>query len=205
MKRFFKYYLIIIFLSGFYNVLAQSDIEAGKTIFNNRCASCHAVGKKLIGPALQNVSERHSVDWIVDFVRHSQKIIQSGDKTAISLYEEYNKTLMPDHLDLKETDIQNILSFINEETVKLANAPSGPVVPDLYKPYKGESSLWHQIVYLDITGNHKPITKNDTRFWVALSIVISLIVLLLYFIVKGNEFIEKLDEKLSRKFKEKKD
>lgn len=193
MKNIFK--IITVFVLATFSTMAQENVEAGKTTFNNRCASCHAVGKKLVGPDLKDVDQRHNEEWIVNFVRHSQQVINSGDKEAVTLYESYNKTLMPDHLDLKATDIKNILSYIKEESVKVANAPTAPRVPDLYKPYKGESSLWHQIVYLDFPGNHTPITKSNTTFWLGLSIVFSTIVLIFYSIVKVNQFVDKLDKK----------
>lgn len=193
MKKFFKVIPLLCFVT--FSTFAQEDAEDGKIIFNNRCASCHAVGKKLVGPDLKDVDQRHDEEWIVNFVRHSKQVIQSGDQVAVAIYNEYNKTLMPDHLDLSTTDVQNILSYIKEETVKLANAPSGPIVPDRYKPFKGESSWWHQVVYLDIPGDHKPVTKSDTRFWLGLGIGFSVIVLILYSIVKANQFIDKLDEK----------
>lgn len=193
MKNIFK--IIPVFVLATFSTIAQEKVEAGKTTFNNRCASCHAVGKKLVGPDLKDVNQRHNEEWIVNFVRHSQQVINSGDKSAVALYEEYNKTLMPDHLDLTATDIKNILSYIKEESVKVANAPTAPRVPDLYKPYKGESSLWHQIVYLDFPGNHTPITKSNTTFWLGLSVVFSVIVLIFYSIVKVNQFVDKLDKK----------
>lgn len=193
MKKIFNI-VPILFLVTF-SINAQEGADAGKAIFNNRCASCHAVGKKLVGPDLKDVDQRHNQEWIVNFVRHSQQVIKSGDKAAVTLFEEYNKTLMPDHLDLTATDIDHILSFIKEESVKVANAPSSPRVPDRYKPYEGESSLWHQIVYLDLPGEHTPVTKNDTQFWVVLTIIFIVIVSVFYAVVKVNQFVDKLDKK----------
>src|SRR5690606_41105013 len=80
--------------------------------------------KKIGGSGLKDVNQRHNEEWIVNFVRHSQQVINSGVKSAVALYEEYNKTLMPDHLDVTATDIKNILSYIKEESVKVANAPT---------------------------------------------------------------------------------
>jgi len=195
MKKIFNI-IPVLFLVTF-SVMAQENAEAGKAIFNNKCASCHAVGKKLVGPDLKNVDQRHNEQWIVNFVRHSQQVIHSGDKSAVELFEAYNKTVMPDHLDLSATDIKNILSYIKEETIKVENNTSILKVPDRYKPYKGESSFLHQIIYLDISGNHTPITTSDTTFWLGLGVGFFMIVLIFYVIVKVNQLVDKLGKKNS--------
>ncbi|OJJ17584.1 hypothetical protein BKI52_27365 [marine bacterium AO1-C] len=66
----------------------------GKRLFAN-CAQCHTTTRdKMVGPGLQGVLERRRVDWVIAFIENSQKLIASGDKEAVALYNEYNKTQM---------------------------------------------------------------------------------------------------------------
>ena len=74
-----------------------------------------------MGPALAGVAERHTEDWIVHFVHSSQTVIKGGDKTAIALYEKFNKVPMPDHPDLSAENIKGILAYIKSET-KMSSA-----------------------------------------------------------------------------------
>jgi len=68
------------------------------------------------------------MDWIKKFVHSSQALIQSGDTAAIAIFEKFKKFPMPDHKDLTDADIENIMAFIKDETGKLqpTAAPQSP-------------------------------------------------------------------------------
>ena len=103
----------------------DASISEGMSLFNSNCKSCHLVDRKLVGPALQNVYERApSIDWIVDFVHNSSKVIASGDAYANKIYEEYNKTQMTAFPTLSREQILNILGYIKKETETLVNKPT---------------------------------------------------------------------------------
>src|SRR4051812_1178416 len=69
--------------------------QDGHALFTANCASCHAVNKKLTGPALAGVEDRWpSRAKIHDWVHNSTKVIKSGDPYAVSLFNEFNKTQM---------------------------------------------------------------------------------------------------------------
>lgn len=107
---------------------AAPPVEEGKSIFTSRCAGCHSVSKQLVGPALGGVDQRHSMEWIVNFVQGSQSMIKKGDKEAVAIYEQF-KISMPDHKDLSADNIQNIVAYIQEET-KAASAPAAAAPTD---------------------------------------------------------------------------
>lgn len=89
----------------------------GKSIYENRCASCHKLSnKELVGPGLANVNKRRDQEWLVKFIRNSQKLIKEGDKLANRLYNQYNQTIMPSHTDLSKDDILNLLDYIRKES-----------------------------------------------------------------------------------------
>lgn len=122
-------------------VFSIPPVEEGKALFTTRCASCHNVNKVVVGPALAGVTERHTEDWIVHFVHSSQTLIKGGDKTAIDLYEKFNKVPMPDHTDLSAESIKRILAYIKTETKASVSAPSfrpESLHPD-YTPMSGDN------------------------------------------------------------------
>ena len=94
-------------------------IKAGQGLFNANCKACHAVKRKLVGPALGGVQDRvPSIQWIKDFVHNSSAVIKSGDDYAVKLYNEYNKTQMTAFTSLKDEDIMNILAYVKAEYEK---------------------------------------------------------------------------------------
>lgn len=89
----------------------------GEKIFNETCVACHTIGKgKLIGPDLANIEDHLSRDWIGRFIKSSQTVIQSGDQYADSLFKAFNQIPMPDHANLTDTDIDNLLAYIKEKS-----------------------------------------------------------------------------------------
>jgi cytochrome c551/c552 len=105
-------------------VFSIPPVDEGKMIFTSRCASCHNVNKVIVGPALAGVTERHTEDWIIHFVHSSQTVIKGGDKTAVALYEKFNKIPMPDHPDLSPENIKGILAYIKSETKESVTTPA---------------------------------------------------------------------------------
>jgi mono/diheme cytochrome c family protein len=93
----------------------------GEQLFSQRCAACHTVGKgKLIGPDLANVQSRRTEEWIIKFVQSSQSVIKSGDSTAMAVFNQYNKTVMPDH-QLNVNEIKSIIAYISTNSPDVNN------------------------------------------------------------------------------------
>ena len=85
----------------------------GRKLFTGLCASCHMVNKELTGPALKGVEGRWSDRALLyEFVRNSQAVI-AKDEYAKSLFMKYNQTVMTPFNSLTDTDIDNILEYIN--------------------------------------------------------------------------------------------
>ena len=102
------------------SVLAQ---KSGEATFKETCTACHTIGKgKLVGPDLADVQNRHSEEWIRNFVKSSQTVIKSGDKYADSLFKAYNQMIMPDHPDMTNDQIKSVLAYITEKSSAPATA-----------------------------------------------------------------------------------
>ncbi|MEK8178746.1 c-type cytochrome [Flavobacterium buctense] len=97
------------------------DPVAGKALFNANCAACHALDKKMTGPALRGVSAKYDKPWLYKWINNSSAVIKSGDAKAIKIFEEYNKSVMTAFPNLSTADIDNIIAYTDE---KKAEAPT---------------------------------------------------------------------------------
>lgn len=103
---------------------SKGDASAGAAIFKQKCTSCHAIGRAVVGPALKGMSERHDEAWLIKWIRNSQALIAAGDPAAVKVFEEYNKVVMTPFPELTDTDIINIIAYVQAEESKPA-APAG--------------------------------------------------------------------------------
>ncbi len=102
--------------------VARADAAEGEKLFKANCTACHAVNKKVIGPALKGIRQRRDEAWIKAFVKNSTAVIKSGDEYAVKLYAEYNNTLMTAFPQLKDEQIISILDYIDAEANKTVKA-----------------------------------------------------------------------------------
>ncbi|MFK7813010.1 MAG: c-type cytochrome [Maribacter sp.] len=118
-------------------VVSGGDAAKGKTLFNQNCAACHALNRKMTGPALANVEARLLEDegldreWLNKWIKNSPGMIKSGDAYAVKIYNEYNQAAMTAFPTLSNEDIDNILAY----TIPAVDAGGGkettlaPVLP----------------------------------------------------------------------------
>ncbi len=96
---------------------SSADPVKGKQLFTQNCAACHALERKMTGPALANVETRLAEDegldreWLNAWIKNSPAMIASGDAYANKIYNEYNKTAMTAFPTLSNEDIDNILAY----------------------------------------------------------------------------------------------
>jgi mono/diheme cytochrome c family protein len=96
---------------------AQGDPAKGKQLFNQNCAACHSLDRKMTGPALANIEAKIQEDagkdrqWIYDWVHNSASLIKSGDAYANKIFNEYNRVAMTPFPTLSNADIDDILAY----------------------------------------------------------------------------------------------
>ena len=90
------------------------DVSAGKELFNSLCAACHKPYSNSIGPALHGVTERREMDWLYEWIKNSAALIASGDEQANAIYNEWNQTAMPAFPQLSNSEIDNILAYVEQ-------------------------------------------------------------------------------------------
>ncbi len=116
-KRF-TYIAIIAFLPCY--LAAEATPAAGKTLFANNCASCHAKGMKkaATGPALAGVEERwadYPREDLYAWIRNSQAMIAKGHPRAVELWNEYKPTVMNAAQHLTDENIESILLYVDAQ------------------------------------------------------------------------------------------
>ncbi|MEO5912259.1 MAG: cytochrome c3 family protein [Pelobium sp.] len=101
------------------------DAAAGEALFKANCTSCHALNKRVLGPALAGVNDKQSNEWLHKWIKNSPAFIATGDKDAVAIYEEYNKAAMTPFPQFSDADIDNILAYIKVEGDKKPDAVAG--------------------------------------------------------------------------------
>ncbi len=86
--------------------------EDGKSLFMLRCASCHSADKDGYGPALKGVVKRRSQRWLYSMIEDGMKLVESGDKTAVTLYEKWAKRKHPVNTRLSSAQIEAIIRYL---------------------------------------------------------------------------------------------
>ncbi len=107
-------FLLIFSLS--FSLQAQDAVDAaqqkeGRQLFKTLCASCHKLDKKLVGPALGNVSDRRSSDWLKSWIKDNAALRASGDADAIAIFDEYKGSPMTAFPQLTDKNIEDIIYY----------------------------------------------------------------------------------------------
>lgn len=92
--------------------VSEETIKAGMQLFDTKCASCHALDRRMTGPALKGVTEKRELEWLVRWIRNNNELRESGDADAIAIYNEFNGIPMNQNLDLSDDQIKSILMYI---------------------------------------------------------------------------------------------
>lgn len=85
--------------------------KKGEALFTSRCAVCHKIDTKLIGPPLQGVTKRRTPEWIMNMALNPLEM-QKSDPIAKALLDQY-KTPMTD-LGLTQDDAEAIYEYLRQ-------------------------------------------------------------------------------------------
>ena len=87
-------------------------IRKGQIVFAQQCGACHNFRQDGIGPQLGGITTAVPAEWIKNFIRDPNKIIESGDERAHQLFEKY-KTIMPSFPNISDDELLNVIAFLN--------------------------------------------------------------------------------------------
>ncbi|SUJ07690.1 cytochrome c6 [Sphingobacterium spiritivorum] len=130
----------LVLLFAVTTVSHAQDAKEGEAIFKSKCTSCHAINRKLVGPALKDITKTKDQEWLIKWVRNSQALIASGDPDAIAIFEEYNKSVMTAFTDLSDDQIKSVLAYIDAESAKADNPEKGGAKGDAAVENTGASN-----------------------------------------------------------------
>ncbi|MBP8822371.1 MAG: c-type cytochrome [Flavobacteriales bacterium] len=100
--------------------------QDGAAIFKQNCTACHKIGKRLVGPDLTGVTEKQSEEWLRKFIHSSQGLVKAGDPAAVAIWEEFNKTPMPD-FQFSDAELTALLGYLAGFSKQPATAGAAPV------------------------------------------------------------------------------
>lgn len=178
LSQFFGIILLFLFLS-FPQIISAQDEEStldpsvvknGESLFKGNCTVCHAINEVVIGPALRDVHERQSEEWIYAFIKNSQKVIKSGDEYAVNLYNEYNKTLMTS-FDFSNEELNAILTYIKDESTKEVQV----VVADV----------------LDASGQSADTAVSSNNFYLSIGLNLFLLLTIIFILFRFTNLSKK--------------
>ena len=103
--------------------LVGHDIEKGEELYKANCTACHRIGDyksaRLIGPGLnEDIFNKYSEQWLIDWIRNSSALIESGDEQAVAIFEEFNQSVMTAFPTFSDEDIKDILAYIEKPPVE---------------------------------------------------------------------------------------
>ena len=79
--------------------MAFADAAKGEALFSDKgttkCLVCHAFGKKVVGPDLAGVGQRHTKPWIVKWLTDTQGTWTGSDPETADLKKRMNKETKP--------------------------------------------------------------------------------------------------------------
>ena len=97
-----------------YNLPPLNEVShKGKQLFQQNCASCHALHKHLTGPALMNVEDRWpSKKLLITWIRNWPKAVRTGDPYAIEMAKSTPSVMNVFEDYLSTEDVESILEYI---------------------------------------------------------------------------------------------
>lgn len=84
--------------------------EKGKSIYAGKCTACHLVDRRMIGPALKDVYDRRSPEWVLNMLLNTNEMLQK-DPIAKALLKEYNNALMINQ-NLSEDEAKAVAEYL---------------------------------------------------------------------------------------------
>ncbi|HLN73259.1 MAG TPA: cytochrome c [Prolixibacteraceae bacterium] len=73
--------------------LDDKMVTEGKGIFNDKCAVCHELDQKKVGPPLRNITKDRAPEYIMNLLLNTEKM-QQADPNVKALIKKYNDVVM---------------------------------------------------------------------------------------------------------------
>ena len=93
----------------------ETMVAEGEIIFKAKCSACHKITKRFVGPAMRDVTERRSPEWIMNMILNPEEMVEKNP-IAKQLLAEYLAPMANQNLTEKEARL--ILEYFRTKTTK---------------------------------------------------------------------------------------
>ncbi len=100
--------------------------QAGEEMFAVKCSACHKLDERYIGPALRDVTERRTAEYIMNMILNPEEMVKNHP-VAKQLFAEYNFTPMANQ-QLSEEDARAVLEFLRQAGAEEPVAQTEPLI-----------------------------------------------------------------------------
>lgn len=92
--------------------LDKAMADKGQKVSEMKCESCHKLtDERLVGPGWKGVTERHTPEWIMNFMTNTDEMLDKDPKAQAML--EICMVRMPNQ-NLTDDDARAILEYMRE-------------------------------------------------------------------------------------------
>lgn len=85
--------------------------KQGKEVFDTKCAACHKMEEKVVGPALAGITKRRTPEWIMNMILNPEGMTKQ-DPTAQALLAEHLTQMT--FQNVTEADARAILEYFRK-------------------------------------------------------------------------------------------
>ena len=100
------------------------SIPRGEQLFRTRCATCHTLsGDELagaLGPDLLGVTQYREMNWLLNWLRAPDQMLEARDPIATALYARYNNLAMP-NMRLNQQEAMDLIEYMDGESRRAGN------------------------------------------------------------------------------------
>lgn len=82
--------------------------KVGKSLFDSKCAACHKIDKRKIGPPMLGVTKRRTPEWIMNMILNPDGMVKENEQ-ARQLLMEYSAPMA--NQSLSEEEARSILEY----------------------------------------------------------------------------------------------
>lgn len=89
----------------------ESMAQKGEELFSLKCAACHKMDERMVGPAMRGVTKRRNPEWIMNMIINPMEMVQK-DPVAKQLLAEYVSPMTD--MDIPEEEARAILEYFRK-------------------------------------------------------------------------------------------